>query len=190
MPYKNILDISDRGAFRQWLAANHASESECWVEVRRGRTPPPGKFGYTDAVEEALCFGWIDSVFKRIGGAAMQRFSPRKPKGRWSELNKERCRRLEKLGLMTDAGRAVLPDMRPESFTVDDDIRRAFIQNAKALEFFRQTPPLYQRVRIDTVQRDRRDAAAFAARLSKLIHMSEKGKMFGEWDDGGRLSGR
>ncbi|MBQ3300819.1 MAG: hypothetical protein IJH04_01465, partial [Eggerthellaceae bacterium] len=58
-PIANILDVADRSAFRAWLAEHHASESECWVAVRRGRPIDEGSFWYLDAVEEALCFGWI-----------------------------------------------------------------------------------------------------------------------------------
>jgi uncharacterized membrane protein YdjX (TVP38/TMEM64 family) len=74
---------------------------------------------YGDAVEEALCFGWIDSTVKAGEGVMWRRFSPRRKRSPWTELNKERCRRLERLGLMTDAGRAVLPNM---DFHIDDDV--------------------------------------------------------------------
>ena len=79
-------------------------------------------FWYLDAVEEALCFGWIDSTIRMISGKAMQRFSPRRATSGWTELNKERVRRLEKLGLMTDAGRAVLPPMGLKRFNPDKEV--------------------------------------------------------------------
>ena len=67
--------------------------------------------------------GWIDSTTKKIADdVTVQKLCPRKPKSNWSELNKERCRRMERLGLMTDAGRAVLPDMSPNGFIIDKDI--------------------------------------------------------------------
>lgn len=74
------------------------------MAVRRGKSADNDTFCYLDAVEEALCFGWIDGTHRVIDGVRMQRFSPRKPKSPWAELNKERMRRLEKLDLMTDAG--------------------------------------------------------------------------------------
>lgn len=101
----NVLPLSDAESFRRWLEANHDSQKECWLELRRGRPTDPDGFYYLDAVEVALCFGWIDSTQKIVGDRRLQRFSPRTPKGPWSELNKERVRRLERLGLMTDAGR-------------------------------------------------------------------------------------
>ena len=104
-PANILTDVRDRHAFREWLERNHAIEVECWVEVRRGRPTDEGVFWYLDAVEEALCFGWVDSIHKEIGGVRLQRFTPRKLRSAWTELNKERVRRLEALGLMTDAGR-------------------------------------------------------------------------------------
>ena len=110
---QNILSIQNRDEFRQWLITHHATEKECWVKVKRGRPMDDGTFWYVDAVEEAMCFGWIDSTLKRLDGEAYQRFAPRTKGSLWSELNKERCRRMERLGRMTDAGRDVLPDMSP-----------------------------------------------------------------------------
>ena len=81
-----------------------------------------GVIWYLDSVEEALCFSWIDTIRKNINKMNMQKFMPRAKHSQWSELNKERCRRLEKLGLMTDAGRAVLPNMTEQSFVIDNDI--------------------------------------------------------------------
>lgn len=104
MEQKNILNITTREDFRKWLIQNHNTESECWMAAKRGKNSPTDCVWYLDAVEEVLCFGWIDTTHKKIDGVDMQRFTPRAARSPWSELNKERCRRLEKLGLMTDAG--------------------------------------------------------------------------------------
>ena len=101
---QNILTVKNRNGFRVWLTLHSQSACECWVELKRGRPVDPGIFYYLDAVEEALCFGWIDSTHKVIDGRRLQRSSPRKKSSPWTELNKERVRRLEKLELMTDAG--------------------------------------------------------------------------------------
>ena len=107
----NILtDIKTREAFRAWLINNGSTEKECYLVLKRGKPTDKDTFYYIAAVEEALCFGWIDSTTRIIDGVTMQRFSPRRKKALWTELNKERVRRLERLGLMTDAGRAVLPE--------------------------------------------------------------------------------
>ena len=188
MEPKNILNITTREDFRKWLIENHDTETECWVIVKKGKQPPTDHVWYLDAVEEILCFGWIDTTHKNIDGVDTQRFTPRTAKSPWSELNKERVRRLEKIGLMTDAGRAVLPDMSDDGFVIDEEICQAFQSNPTAWENFRSFPKLYQRVRIDSIQRDKKkDRDVFEKRLKKLIEQSQAGKMFGDWNDYGRL---
>ena len=184
---RNILDTEDRASFRAWLAS-HPQETECWVRVKRGRPTEGGALSYLDAVEEALCFGWIDSTQKRIGGVLLQRFTPRKKNGPWSELNKERVRRLTRLGLMTDAGRRVLPAMGKRSFRVDPDVEAA-LKKARVWTKFRAFPPLYQRVRAyNTAFLKQRDEAAYRRALARLVEETGKGRMYGEWNDYGRLS--
>ena len=185
----NILKVADRQEFRSWLLIHAASETECWIDVKRGRPVDPDVFYYLDAVEEALCFGWIDSTYKLIDGKRMQRFTPRKKNSPWTELNKERVRRLERLGLMTDAGRAVLPAMGARSFKVDPDIKDAMKQ-AGCWSKFRSFPALYQRVRAYNVGfYKKRNPTVYAHALNHLIAETKKGRMFGVWNDYGRLSG-
>lgn len=189
MNIKEILPAVTRKEFRQWLVENHARATECWVCIKKSAPQPENDtLYYLDAVEEALCFGWIDSTNKVTGGKHLQRFSPRAKNSSWSELNKERCRRLEKLGLMTDAGRKVLPDLSNDDFRIDDEIIRAFGANPDAQTNFQQFPALYRRVHIDTIQRDKvHDIDAFRRRLARLILNCEQGKMYGAWNDHGRL---
>ena len=183
---QNVLPISSRGDFRAWLAA-HPNEAECWVKVKRGKPVESDTFYYLDAVEEALCFGWIDSTHKEIDGVRMQRFTPRKKNSPWTELNKERVRRLEKLGLMTDRGRSVLPSMGSRSFKVDPEIESAMKQ-ARVWSKFKSFPPLYQRIRTYNVAfYKKRNPAMFEQTLKHLIEETKKGRMFGEWNDYGRL---
>lgn len=185
---KNILQCSNRHEFRQWLLERHGSEAECWVEVRRGRPDDDGVFWYLDAVEEALCFGWIDSTHKLIDGRRMQRFTLRKKNSPWTEQNKERVRRLERLGRMTDAGRRVLPAMGERSFKFDADVVAA-MKSARCWTKFRQFPSLYQRIRAYNVAfYKQRDRAMYEQALAHLIEETKKGRMFGEWNDYGRLT--
>ena len=183
-----VLDIRSRGAFREWLRQNAAIAAECWVEVRRGKPREDGRcLWYLDAVEEALCFGWIDSTQKIIGGVRAQRFSPRKKNSPWSELNKERVRRLERLGLMTDAGRAVLPPMGVRSFRVDSGVEAA-LKKARVWTKFCAFPPLYRRVRAYNVAfYKQRNPVLYEKSLRHLIEETKEGRMFGEWNDYGRL---
>ena len=184
---RNILtEIRDRTAFRAWLQS-HGDEKECWIHVKLGRPVEDGAFYYLDAVEEALCFGWIDSTQKVIGGVRMQRFTPRKKHSPWSELNKERARRLLRLGLMTEAGRAALPPLGPRSFRMDPEVMEA-LKKARVWSRFRSFPPLYQRVRAGNVAfYKRRDEKAYTLALDHLIRETGKGRMWGEWSDYGRL---
>ena len=153
MDFKNLLPATNRDELRQWLSENHNKEDECWVVVKRGRPVDNGTFWYIDAVEEAMCFGWIDSTTKKMdNGITAQRLAPRRKGSVWSELNKERCRRMERLGRMTDAGRAVLPDMSESGFVIDKDILMALQADSEIWENFQSFPPLYQRVRVDTIQ--------------------------------------
>lgn len=183
----NILPAKNRTEFREWLKVNAASESECWLNVKRGKPADEETFYYLDAVEEALCFGWIDSINKEIDGIRMQRFTPRRKNSLWTELNKERVRRLEKLGLMTDAGRAVLPPMGPRSFRIDPDIEAA-LKQARVWSRFRSFPPLYQRIRAYNVMfYKKRNPEQYEKSLAQLILKTREGRMFGEWNDYGRL---
>lgn len=188
MEIHNLLDAKSRAELREWLMQNHKKETECWVVVKRGRSVDDDTFWYIDAVEEALCFGWIDSTTKKMAdGVTAQKLCPRKPRSNWSELNKERCRRMERLGLMTDAGRAVLPDMSPNGFTIDKDILQRLQSDSVVWNNFCQLPDLYKRVRIDTIQIKRSQPKLFESRLNKFIENTRKGLLYGEWNDNGRL---
>lgn len=184
----NILKAKNREELRLWLENNYETQKECWVIVKRGRPQNDDTFWYIDAVEEALCFGWIDSTVKKLdNGITIQRLSPRKKGSIWSELNKERCRRMEKLGKMTQAGKKVLPDMSEKGFNIDIDILEALKKDEIVWATFHKFPSLYQRVRIDTIQIKKKNPQLFQKRLEKLIENTKKGIMYGEWNDNGRL---
>lgn len=109
MEVVNLLHCTTREELRQWLVENHATVHECWVVMTRSKHPVEGVIPYLDVVEEALCFGWIDSTMKRLSdGRLVQRLSPRRRGSHWTELNKQRCADLERRGLMTEAGRSEL----------------------------------------------------------------------------------
>ena len=104
-----LLEYSERGQLREWLQNNHNTAKECWVAIYKANKPALPCLPYTDIVEEALCFGWIDSTLKRLpDGRLAQRLSPRRKNSHWTNLNKQRCRELQHRGLMTKAGRAAL----------------------------------------------------------------------------------
>ena len=106
----DLLEYSERAQLRDWFERNAATQSVCWIAMYRGKNKPEGVcLPYIDVVEEALCFGWIDSTLKRLpDGRLAQRLSPRQKRSHWTELNKQRCADLEQRSLMTDLGRAAL----------------------------------------------------------------------------------
>ena len=182
-----ILNINSPKAFRTWLIKNHDKQSECYLNVKKGRPLDKKIFYYLDAVEVALCFGLIDSSQKIFEGVRYQRFSPRRKNSQWTELNKERVRRLEKLGLMTEAGRKVLPDMNTKNFKIDTDIVNE-LKKAKAQEKFNKFPDLYKRIRSYNISFYKKSSPdTYQISLNRLIAQTQLGKMYGEWNDYGRL---
>jgi uncharacterized protein YdeI (YjbR/CyaY-like superfamily) len=100
------LYVATREEWRAWLAEHHAGASEVWLVAYKKHTARPS-VPYEDAVEEALCFGWIDSTRKSIDEErSAQRFTPRRPGSNWSASNRQRVRRLIAAGQMTPAGMA------------------------------------------------------------------------------------
>jgi uncharacterized protein YdeI (YjbR/CyaY-like superfamily) len=186
MEIENLITVKSREDLRVWLRENDKTEKSCWVAV--SMTPNPETLQYLDAVEEALCFGWIDGVKKKMSETQLaQRLSPRSKKSSWTELNKERVRRLEKLGLMRDEGRKVLPDMDHDSFKIDKVIEQRLKEERQVYENFLAFPALYIRVRIDTIQSNKNQPELFKSRLDKFIINTRENKMYGQWHDNGRL---
>src|SRR5215216_6387820 len=113
MEIGETLYVTDREDFRRWLAENQKTRKEIWLIQYKKATKKPS-INYVEAVEEALCFGWIDGLEKGIDAERYAlRFSPRRPKSNWTETNKDRARRLIAEGKMTNAGLATLPpDMK------------------------------------------------------------------------------
>ena len=107
----DLLEFANRKELRQWLAENHLTAKECWVTVNRSKQPHTDCIPYVEVVEEALCFGWIDSTVKRLlDGRCAQRLSPLRKNSHWTELNLQRCRSLKERGLMTQAGLQAMPE--------------------------------------------------------------------------------
>ncbi len=106
MEISTLLETDDRTVLRSWMEKHHQKEHEVWVATYRGKQSMADALRYVDVVEEALCFGWIDSTCKRLpDGRLAQRLSPRRKNSHWTERNLQRCRELEQRGLMTEAGR-------------------------------------------------------------------------------------
>ena len=109
MEIGETLYVTDRDDFRKWLQKNHKSKKEIWLIQYKKATRKPS-LNYVEAVEEAICFGWIDGLEKSmdIEHYAL-RFSPRRPKSNWTETNRERARKMIAEGKMTESGLATIP---------------------------------------------------------------------------------
>src|SRR5918996_6409068 len=109
MEIGETLYVTIREGLRKWLEENHQSKKEIWLIQYKKASKKPS-INYVDAVEEALCFGWIDGTQKSMDAEQYAlRFSPRRPKSNWTETNKERASRMIAEGRMTEAGLASLP---------------------------------------------------------------------------------
>lgn len=191
-----ILENYTREQFREWLTHNHNTAKEVFIVIDRrkhsfllkdyakGKDIEEGieetfhqhdgqckerSITYLEALEEALCYGWIDSTVRKYGNCqdlCLQRFSPRRKNSHWTELNKARVEMLISQGLMTDAGLREYKKAKP--FIMDKRILKALEKDPKAYENFLSMPQVYKRIRIDSIQ-STKDNEIFSKRLIKFI---------------------
>jgi uncharacterized protein YdeI (YjbR/CyaY-like superfamily) len=178
MELRETLDVATREEWREWLARNHDKKSEIWLVFHRKASGQPG-ISYNDAVEEALCYGWIDSQVKNVDKDSFaQRFTPRRPGRPISEMNKERIRRLLAAGKMTPAGMAVVGNVE-SNLEIAPDILAELQSDPETWANFQQFPEFYRIIRIAFIEGARRRPAEFRRRLNHFAEMTAKGKMFG-----------
>jgi len=179
MQITKTLDVPHRKAWRDWLKKNYKIEKEIWLVYYRKRAGKP-RIAYNDAVEEALCFGWIDSTVKKLDAERfVQKFSLRKPKSGYSQLNKERFRRLIAQGKLMKDVRAIWGAVAAEEFVMPSDILQALKANEQAWENFQRHSASYQRIRIAFIDTARSRPEEFSKRLQHFIRMTEKNTQFG-----------
>lgn len=180
------LHVAERKAWRSWLAKNHKTEQEIWLVYARKETGRP-RIPYNDAVEEALCYGWIDSTIKRVDeGSFAQRFSPRKKASGLSQMNRERVRSLIARKRMTKAGLDAIAHVfdpsndKAEAFVIPPDILRPLKADKEAWANFLRFPEEYRRIRIAYVEsRKRHGDEAYRKALAHFIAMTAKNRRFG-----------
>jgi uncharacterized protein YdeI (YjbR/CyaY-like superfamily) len=172
-------------AFRRWLARNHRRERELWVGFRKKATGRPS-ITYHEALDEALCVGWIDGIRKRVDADSYTvRFTPRRRGSIWSQVNIKRVRELAKLGRMMPAGRAAFEardELKTRQYSFERDnavldpaLERRFRQHAAAWAFFAAQPPGYRRLAAWFVISARKDETR-RKRLDVLITASAEGR--------------
>jgi uncharacterized protein YdeI (YjbR/CyaY-like superfamily) len=185
-----ILYIKNRRDWRSWLAKNHRTSSEIWLIYYKKQSGKP-RIPYNDAVEEALCYGWIDSTLKPIDEQRFaQRFSPRRKNSKLSEMNKERIRRLTKAKKMTRIGLESIrhhlennPNKSAGSqgfskFTFPQDILEIIRADPAAWKHFKFFPMSYKRIRIGWIDTARQRSEIFNQRLKYFLKMTIKHKRF------------
>jgi len=175
--------------WRQWLEKNHTRATELWVGMHKKASGTPS-ITWPEAVDEALCFGWIDGIRKSIDGTRYKnRFTPRKKGSNWSAVNIARVAALTKEGRMRPAGLAAFEGRDPkksgvysfeqrEAATLGDEFERRFRANAKAWAFFEAQPPYYRRVTTFWVVSAKQQATR-ERRLEALIADSAAGRRVG-----------
>lgn len=188
MEIDKILTFHSFDEFYNWMLLNSKNQKEIFVEVKKGKPNDDGFLYYIDAVYVALCFGWIDSTTRSINGKLVQRFSPRVKKSPWTELNKERCKWLEKNGKMQDSGRIALNNS--DKFEISQKMIEIINSDNQLKKNFYSFPEIYQRLRIDSIQRhfkykDRKEM--YEKQIKNFIKQTKLGKMYGNMNDYGRL---
>jgi len=191
MEIAETLYITNRREWRSWLAKNHRTAKEIWLIYYNKKSGKP-RIPYNDAVEEALCYGWIDSIVKKQDEErAAQRFSPRRKNSMLSELNKERIRRLVEAKKMTPAGLESIKhhlkndsvpgkDILPfNEFILPEDILEALKGDKMVWKNFQGFPESYKRIRIGWIDGVRERPEEFRKRLRYFLRMTAKNKMFG-----------
>ncbi len=179
------LYVTHRKQWRFWLSQNHATASEIWLIYYRKESGKP-RISYNDAVEEALCYGWIDSIAKpRDKQSWYQRFSPRIPKSVLSELNKERIRRLIRAKKMTRYGLDSIKQHLTKGtsalkkFTLPKDILAVLKSNTAAWKNFQKFPAAYKSIRVGWIDHSRNRPQEFKKRLRYFITMTAANRRFG-----------
>jgi len=179
MDITKTLHVTNSMEWRKWLRQNYKTEKEIWLVYYKKETDKP-RIKYNDAVEEALCFGWIDSIVKTLDEErTVQRFSPRKPNAKYSQANKERLRSLVEQGKVTKEVLDSLGDILTEKFEIPPDILKAIQANKEAWKNFQKFSDSYKRIRIAFIDGARKRPEEFQKRLRYFIGMAEKNKMFG-----------
>ena len=185
----NQLHFCSREDWRKWLKVNHGKVEVLWLVFHK-RHIAEANVSYNDAVEEALCYGWIDSIVKRIDEEKYARkFTPRNDRSRWSELNKKRAENMIRQGRMTAAGLSKVNAAKkngqwnratsiPRTVELPNSLRSALQKNKKAWGNFKNLAPSYQRDFIVWVSSARRQETR-DKRLAEAIGLLERNERLG-----------
>jgi uncharacterized protein YdeI (YjbR/CyaY-like superfamily) len=179
----SILDVRSSEAWRAWLNEHHASSPGIWLVFYKGRTANKA-IPYEDAVCQALCFGWVDSLIKRLDADRYARkFTPRKPTSKWSDINRRRWAKLKAHGLLAGPGLAASPTdaryaKKPTIPKMPAYIARAFRARPRAWRYFQTLAPTYRRHFIVWIHIAKRTETR-EKRIRESIALLEAGRKLG-----------
>ncbi len=183
------VEIRSRAELRAWLSANHSRTASIWLVTWKKHTPH--HVPYSEVVDEALCFGWIDSQPKLLDAdRSMLRLSPRKPGSGWSKVNKDKIERLTRAGLMAEPGlEKIAAAKRDGSWsrldaanadTLPSDLVAAFARYPGAAENFAVFPPSARRAILEWISLAKRPETR-AARIEETASLAAKGERANQW---------
>ncbi len=190
MPDEIQVHVETRAQWRIWLRENAATSPSIWLVTWRRPTGRPAPT-YDDVVEEALCFGWIDSSGRTLDDErSALRMAPRRPRSGWARTNKRRIERLERDGLMTDEGRAVIERAKAdgswtlldavEDLIVPDDLAAAFDERPGSRANFDAFPPSARRAILEWIVQAKRPETR-ERRIAETALRAENNERANEW---------
>jgi uncharacterized protein YdeI (YjbR/CyaY-like superfamily) len=189
-PPPNSVHPKSRAEWRKWLEENQARKEGIWLISYKKDTGKP-RFDYDESVEEALCFGWVDSKPAKLDDErSMLWFAPRKAKTNWSKLNKDRVEKLVKAGLMAPAGLAKVEAAKKdgswnaldgvEALEIPPDLAKAFTKNKTAKEYFDAFPRSVKRGILEWILNAKRPETR-AKRIEETVTLAEKNVRANQW---------
>lgn len=177
------LHVPTREEWRAWLEANHATKAEIWFIFYKKHTAHPS-VPYDDAVEEALCFGWIDGIQKKVDEDRYAlRFTPRRKGSQWSRPNKDRVIKMMDARKMTQAGLDALgnalnepdPEPRPPANKIPPELSKALAANPAAQANFEKYPPSYKRLSIGWIMSAKKPETR-QKRIMEVVELAAQNK--------------
>jgi uncharacterized protein YdeI (YjbR/CyaY-like superfamily) len=173
-----------RKEWRRWLEKNHQSEKSVWLIIYHKDSETKSVY-YEEAVEEAICFGWIDSIaHKRDEESKYQFFAQRKPKSNWSKANRERAEKMMRQGLMTTAGQKLIDQAKKtgawealvdvQNSVIPNDLQQRLNKNKTALKNFLAFPPSSKRIILEWILNAKKDETR-QKRIAETVRLAAEG---------------
>ncbi len=187
MKVSEILYVTNRDEWRAWLKKNHKTKKEVWLTYYKRHTGKK-RISYDEAVEEALCFGWIDSIVRRVDDERYaQKYTPRRAGSVWSKLNMRRAKKMIKQGRMTEAGLALFKEVEAKpkehsraemvrkTSSVPGDLRKALAKNRTAQKNFYRFAPSYKKMYIGWIL-DAKKKQTQERRIRRVVEWAAQNK--------------